>query len=135
MARINENQREQEILDMMKRNGYSRKEAEEIWEWDNSDEETEETAEAAKNWKAMSRTAHDSRTIKSPGETKEKRQRVRTPNETKRTIIDSIKECLEFLEGAENIIVTNIEKYISFEMNGEKYEVNLIQKRKPKEKE
>lgn len=132
--RVNEQERENEILDMMKRNGYTREEAEELWAWDNSDEETEETAEAAKNWKAMSRTGHDSRTIKNPGETKEKKPRVRTPNETKRLIIENLKESIEFLEGATNIEVTNIEKYITFEMNGEKYEINLIQKRKPKEK-
>lgn len=131
---INQSQREAEILDMMSRNGYTREEAEELWDWDNSDEETEETAEAAKNWKAMSRTAHDARTVKTPGQKKEKKPRERTPNMTKRDIIDCLKEAVEFLEGASNVVITNIEKYITFDMNGEKYEINLIQKRKPKEK-
>lgn len=132
--KINENQHEAEILDMMSRNGYTRQEAEELWEWDNSDSETEETAEAAKNWKAMSRTAHGARTIKLPGEKTEKQKRERKPNPTKRDIIDALKESIEFLEGTSNVEVTNIEKYITFEMGGEKYEINLIQKRKPKTK-
>lgn len=130
MAKVNEKVKEQEILDMMKRNGYSREEAEEIWNWDNSDEETEETKKASEEWKKMSRTAHDARTIKPNGE--KRKAPTRAENPTKQNIINALFEALEFLDGASEIEITNKEKYIHFSMNGNKYEINLIQKRPPK---
>lgn len=130
--KIDESKREKEILDMMSRNGYTREEAEDIWLWDNDETiETEETAEAAKNWKAISRTAHDSRTIKNPGEKKEKQKRERTPNDIKRDLINAFKECLEFFDGVTNIEVTNVEKYITFVGPDKKhYTLNLVWNRK-----
>lgn len=59
-------------------------------------------------------------------------QRQRKENTTK---IDIIKGLFDFLGQSEEMInleITNKERQISFEYLGEKYELTLVQKRKPK---
>ena len=58
------------------------------------------------------------------------RERVRKENPTKEMVIAEIAKILPNF--AENIEILNIGKLISFTIGEEKYEINLIQKRKPK---
>ena len=61
-------------------------------------------------------------------------KRERKPNELKGAIINSFFKFLgensEF--SAENVTILNAERQISFESGGEKFEITLTQKRKPK---
>ena len=61
---------------------------------------------------------------------KPKPKKERKPNQAKRDIIQVLNEALTDI--ADNVTVTNIERQISFELDGETYEVTLVQKRKPK---
>lgn len=61
------------------------------------------------------------------------KERVQKENPTKELIIQTIAKALETLETS-NIIIENKAKLITFEMNGENFKVDLVQKRKTKEK-
>lgn len=63
-----------------------------------------------------------------------KKPRERKPNEQKRAIIEAL---FEFLSektdlNLENVTVSNAEKMILFDFGDEKYSLDLVQKRKPK---
>jgi|GEM_PF-7062934 len=118
-----------EISRLMEKGGYTEAEAIELYIWDNTSEETEESQKMSDGWKEFSRTAHDARTF---DPNKPKVDRVRAENPTKRSIISFLNVGLEALEGISNLNIMNPEKYITFEMDGNKYELNLIQKRPPK---
>ena len=62
------------------------------------------------------------------------RPRQRKENATKKGIIDDLFAFLtENSEIAyENVVILNKERQISFDLGGEKYELTLVQKRKPK---
>lgn len=65
---------------------------------------------------------------------KETKPRERKPNEQKRAIIQAL---FEFLSektdlNLENVVVSNAEKMILFDFGDEKYSLDLVQKRKPK---
>lgn len=66
---------------------------------------------------------------------KEKKKVVRTvkENPTKEMIIAEINKCIVALDGATNVVVENKGKLITFDMAGESFKIDLIQKRKPKE--
>ena len=57
-------------------------------------------------------------------------KKERKPNEAKREIVEALRQAIS--EMSDNVTVTNIERQISFELDGETYEVTLVQKRKPK---
>ena len=61
---------------------------------------------------------------------KKKTVRNRAENPTKRALIAEMFAVLEDL--ADNVVVTNPERMISFEIGDNKYEIMLTQKRKPK---
>ena len=61
------------------------------------------------------------------------KERVQKENPTKELIIQTIAKALETLETS-NIIIENKAKLITFEMNGENFKVDLVQKRKTKQK-
>ena len=65
---------------------------------------------------------------------KEKKKAVRTvkENPTKEMIIATIAKCIEALDGATNMVVENKGKLITFDMAGESFKIDLVQKRKPK---
>lgn len=125
---LNSKVAKEEIARLMKTGNYSKEQAQELYIWDNSDEETEETQAMKDNFKKFSRTAHDARTF---DPNKPKVERVRPENATKRSIIGNLYMSLS-LKGVTNLEITNPEKYITFEMDGNKYELNLVQKRPPK---
>ena len=61
----------------------------------------------------------------------QKIERKRKENPTKATIIAEIAQFLTE-NGYEMVEITNKERQISFSINSEKYELTLVQKRKPK---
>lgn len=70
---------------------------------------------------------------KATGERKERKAPVRKPDENKRTLIAWMFDELMLVEAAKNVTVTNAERMIAFEYEGENYELTLTKKRKPKE--
>ena len=58
-------------------------------------------------------------------------ERKRKENPTKATIIAEISQFL-IENGYENVVITNKERQISFNADGNSYEFTLVQKRKPK---
>lgn len=63
---------------------------------------------------------------------KEKKKTVRTvkENPTKEAIISALADAVKNIEGADNIIIENKGKIITFTMNGENFKIDLVQKRK-----
>ena len=63
-------------------------------------------------------------------------KRERKKNVTKANVISEIAKMLEASEETayENVTITNAERMIAFSIGDEKYEITLIQKRKPKAK-
>lgn len=60
------------------------------------------------------------------------KERVQKENPTKEKIILTIAESLANLQ-VDNLVIENKGKIITFELNGENFKVDLVQKRKPKE--
>ena len=92
-------------------------------------EEQEELCAAAKENKSLAAVHRGDRDA-----AKEKKKTVRTvkENPTKEMIISEITKCIEAIDGATDVIVENKGKLITFNLNGESYKVDLVQKRKPK---
>lgn len=92
-------------------------------------EEQEELCAAAKENKSLAAARKGIR-----DGAKEKKKVVRTvkENPTKEMIIATIFKSIEALEGATDIIVENKGKLITFNMAGESFKIDLVQKRKPK---
>lgn len=112
----------------------SQEEAEEIFGYDNAvdhDEKTPHdlTPEQQKTAQKMARTG----TRKAPT-TYNFPQKEKKENATKSGIIAEIAQILTEKSqfSVENLVITNKERQISFEIGGEKYEITLVQKRKPK---
>lgn len=61
-------------------------------------------------------------------------QRQRKANPTKRELIEFLKTALDEYADLQNLEITNKERQIAFELQGEKFEITLVQKRKPKKK-
>lgn len=57
-------------------------------------------------------------------------KKERKPNEAKREIMEVLRKAIADI--SPTVTVTNIERQLSFELDGETYEVTLVQKRKPK---
>ena len=93
-------------------------------------EEQEELCAAAKENKSLAAARKGIR-----DGAKEKKKVVRTvkENPTKEMIIAEINKCITALDGATNVVVENKGKLITFDMAGESFKIDLIQKRKPKE--
>lgn len=70
---------------------------------------------------------------KATGEKKERKAPVRKPDEVKRVVIAALADFIKTHETAHNVEVMNVERMISFELAGDKYEITLTKKRKPKE--
>jgi hypothetical protein len=72
-------------------------------------------------------------TAKNTADKPKRKPPVRKPDELKRTMIASLAEYLGTVDKMGAIEVTNIERMIAFEFAGDKYELTLTKKRKPKE--
>ena len=61
------------------------------------------------------------------------RKRERKIDQDKRYLIDAMEEMLVYSDvQAENVVVTNPEREITFDFKGEKYQLTLVRKRKEK---
>lgn len=123
-------EKEQQILKYMEIMEISHEEAEQLFEDDQEDYIGEDGEEMTEKAKKVMRTIHQAES--GSGRKGKTVERVRAENPIKREIISEIQNLL--LEKYGKSEITNPEKYISFQIGDEKYEVNLIQKRKPKPK-
>ena len=116
------------IEKQMKSLGISRQEAVELYLSDEGIVKNETIEELT----AKAKAAHTG--AKATGERKERKAPVRKPDEVKRAIIAALAEFIRTCDyGVHDVEVTNIERMIAFEFAGDKYEVTLTKKRKPKE--
>lgn len=87
---------------------------------------------------ALTQKAKDNRitaTIhEAKAEGRKKRENVRKENPTKEALIEVFKDTLLNLEGATKVQVVNIGKIIEFEYGGNRYKLDLIQRRQEKKK-
>ena len=65
--------------------------------------------------------------------TKQRKPRKRKEDPIKRVFIENMRAFIDDMDGTVNVEATNPERIIAFEYAGEKYEVMLTRKRKPKE--
>lgn len=111
----------------MEKLDISREEAEQLFEDEQENWQSEEMKEMEKKAKKLSRTIHDARTFDPK---KPKIERKRAENPEKQQIINELFE--KVTQFADTVEITNKEKYISFKIGENDYEINLILKRKPK---
>ncbi len=114
------------IEKQMKTLGLSRQEAVDLYLSDEGIKDTPEVNELTMKAKAAGTGA------KATGEKTERKAPERKPDEIKRAMIAQIAFYVEATVGVSNLEITNIERMIAFEYNGEKYEITLTRKRKPK---
>lgn len=65
---------------------------------------------------------------------KTQKERVAKENPTKEMIINEMFKMLSALNGVSDVTIENKAKLITFALNGENFKLDLVQKRKPKEK-
>ena len=96
-------------------------------EYEINDEQEELTQKAKEN--RITATIH-----KAEDKTKERKKAERAPKEnpTKEGIISELFNCVSALEGVSNCRIENKTKIVTFDLNGESFKIDLIQKRKPK---
>ena len=124
---------EEQILKMMKTLDISREEAIELI---NEDKEIDRKKDSqvdddlsAEQKKAKKKYTNVKRGVNAYGK---KTERVLKPDENKRMIISTIAKALEE-SGLENVNITNPQKYITFSIESEDFEIDLKRKRKKKE--
>lgn len=115
----------------MKKLKLTREEAIELWLEDEGYIDNEEQNKLEKKAKdcRITATIHQASAV-NKAEKKTQKERTRKENPTKEMIIAEIAKLLPNF--AENIEVKNVGKLISFSIGNENYEIDLIQKRKPK---
>ncbi len=126
------NKKEQQIIDMMKALDISREEAEELVAFDNEEFELEEVNEMTEKAKKVDKGTKRGRPTgtKMAGVTTQTRKKKENP--TKARIIEQLFKAIQELDGVENAENPNKEKTILFELDGNTFEIDLKQKRKPK---
>lgn len=72
----------------------------------------------------------DETAVEETAKAKERKPRTRKPNDTKRGIIDLLSTTMAKEADVFGVEITNIERQFRFEINGNTYEVTLVQKRK-----
>ena len=120
--------KENEIVHLMKSLDISREEAEQLWEDDNNDYESDEMKEMAEKAKKNGLLKVGARQA---GPATEKKPRERKPNEDKRFLIDCL---LGSLKDFDNCEIVNPERQIDFCLNGVHYSTALTAHRAPKNK-
>jgi predicted RNA-binding protein Jag len=123
--------KEQTIRHYMAKLGLTYERAEQLWLDEQNDNLPELTPEQAKVAKEMSRADRKKEMTT--------RKRKRKIDQNKRFLIDSFVWALttdadEIGDNvfADNVVVTNPEREITFEYKGEKYQLTLVKKRKEK---
>lgn len=120
---------DKEIEMAMSNLDLTREDAIQMWLEDEGyleNEEQENLCQKAKD-NRVTATVHQAKADKPK---KTQKERVKKENPTKEKVIAETAKMLEGL--AVNVEITNKTKLISFELDGNKYEFNLIEKRKPK---
>ena len=120
--------KEKEIVHLMKSLDISREEAEQLWEDDNNDYESDELKEMAEKAKKNGLLKVGARQA---GPATEKKPRERKPNEDKRFLIDCLFDSLKDFDNCE---IVNPERQIDFWLNGIHYSATLTAHRAPKKK-
>ena len=116
----------------------TREEAIETIQFDNEEFELDEVKEMTEKAKGVQKTEvkrgrkpqQKAEGTKMAGVTQQTRKKKDNP--TKQNIINCLFEAIQKLEGVENAENPNKEKTIIFELDGNKFEIDLKQKRKPK---
>ena len=96
-------------------------------EYEINDEQEELTQKAKEN--RITATIH-----KAEDKTKVRKKAERAPKEnpTKEGIISELFNCVSALEGVSNCRIENKTKIVTFDLNGESFKIDLIQRRKGK---
>jgi hypothetical protein len=96
-------------------------------EYEINDEQEELTKKAKDN--RITATIHEAE-----DRTKERKKTVRTikENPTKEMVIAEMAKCIGAIDGVSNCRIENKAKIITFELNGESFKVDLIQRRAKK---
>lgn len=115
----------------MKSLELTKEEAIQMWLEDEGYLENEEQEELEKKAKENRITATIHQASAKDPRKKTQKERVRKENPTKEMVIREIAALLP--KFAEDVEVLNVGKLISFRIGDEKYEIDLKQKRKPKE--
>ena len=121
-----------EVERMMKALGISEQEAIELIEDDKRIDKGEKLFElSAEQKKVAKKMKNSTRAVDAYGKT---RTRERKENPTKRMLIEMLAECLRNCGECENVEVENVEKIINFTIGDNTFKLDLIQRRKPKDK-
>lgn len=123
---------EKRITELMNALDISREEAIEVLQ-DDEDIDHDKPKDFDLSKEQLKVVAEQNRKV-SHKKSESKKPRERKPNEQKRAIIEALFEFLsEKTElNLENVTVSNTEKMILFDFGDEKYSLDLVQKRKPK---
>ena len=114
-----------DIVNYMQKLELTQDEAIELWLTDNDYMDNEEA-------NRLSKQAKDNKTnLRADTGERKKREVIKKENPTKEGIIKEVAAMLEKI-GAVNIKITNISKLVEFEMDGNNFKLDLIQKRQPK---
>ena len=121
---------EEDIKRTMKGLDCSIEEAIDIWLEDEGyviNDEQEALCKKAKDNK-ITATIHAAKSL----EEKKPRERERKPAPRKEMIIAKLFEALKEIDGAQDIVVENIGKIITFRIKDEEFKLDLVQRRKKK---
>lgn len=114
-----------DIAKYMAKLGITQSEAIELWLTDNDYMDNEEV-------NRLSQQAKDNKTnLRADAGERKKREVTKKENPTKEGIIRVLAATLENI-GAVNIKITNVSKLVEFEMDGNNFKLDLVQKRQPK---
>lgn len=128
---------DKELESNMRILGMTRDEAIQQWLEDEGylDNEEQNALDSKAKKARITATIHSAKSENAINADGTKKKRVIKENPVKENIIAKLAEFLpNSIENCINVEVLNKNKLISFEINGEKYELDLRQKRKPKEK-
>lgn len=129
---------DKKVKDLMEALGITEEEAKEIIAFDNEEIELEEVNEMTEKAKSFQKTeVKRGRKPKNQGEKTgmlgvQNQTRAKKANPTKQTIIAKLFQAIQELDGIQNATNPNPEKTILFELDGNTFEIDLKQKRKPK---
>ena len=114
-----------DIVNYMQKLELTQDEAIELWLTDNDYMDNEEVDR-------LSKQAKDNKVnIRAESGERKKREVTKKENPTKEGIIKEVAAMLGNI-GAVNIKITNISKLVEFEMDGNNFKLDLVQKRQPK---
>ena len=114
-----------DIVNYIQKLELTQDEAIELWLTDNDYMDNEEVDR-------LSKQAKDNKTnLRADTGERKKREVTKKENPTKEGIIKEVAAMLEKI-GAVNIKITNISKLVEFEMDGNNFKLDLVQKRQPK---